>query len=243
MMRSTTLPARDLWYSEGTINYYYGGQYFAVFLTKLTGSKVELTYNLMRTFVAAFAFVLPFSLVRQMSVDRLKGSLTGKKRCVPAVAGIIAGLSVSIAGNMHYVVYSKIIPWLQKLQGKEADSYWFPDATRYIGYNPDVPDKTIHEFPCYSFVLGDLHAHVVNVMFVLFLVGLLYAWMRSVRMREAVIMKPGPETVSGKKTAVDSAYPAGCSDDRYVPVYEFLGFYYLFRGDRWSGAVYQYRSV
>ena len=32
MMRSTTLPARDLWYSEGTINYYYGGQYFAVFL-------------------------------------------------------------------------------------------------------------------------------------------------------------------------------------------------------------------
>ena len=191
MMRSTTLPARDLWYSEGTINYYYGGQYFAVFLTKLTGSKVELTYNLMRTFVAAFAFVLPFSLVRQMSVDRLKGSLTGKKRCLPAVAGIIAGISVSIAGNMHYVVYSKIIPWLQKLQGKEADSYWFPDATRYIGYNPDVPDKTIHEFPCYSFVLGDLHAHVVNVMFVLFLVGLLYAWMRSVRMREAVIMKPG----------------------------------------------------
>ena len=60
MMRSTTLPARDLWYSEGTINYYYGGQYFAVFLTKLTGSKVELTYNLMRTFVAAFAFVLRF---------------------------------------------------------------------------------------------------------------------------------------------------------------------------------------
>ena len=182
MMRSTTLPARDLWYSEGTINYYYGGQYFAVFLTKLTGSKVELTYNLMRTFVAAFAFVLPFSLVRQMSVDRLKGSLTGKKRCVPAVAGIIAGLSVSIAGNMHYVVYSKIIPWLQKLQGKEADSYWFPDATRYIGYNPvNESDKTIHEFPCYSFVLGDLHAHVVNVMFVTFLVGMLYAWMKKIR--------------------------------------------------------------
>ena len=32
MMRSKTLPARDLWYSQGTINYYYGGQYFAVFL-------------------------------------------------------------------------------------------------------------------------------------------------------------------------------------------------------------------
>ena len=87
MMRSTTLPARDLWYSEGTINYYYGGQYFAVFLTKLTGSKVELTYNLMRTFVAAFAFVLPFSLVRQMSVDRLKGEFAAIRagRANPAV--------------------------------------------------------------------------------------------------------------------------------------------------------------
>ena len=120
------LTVRDLWYSEGTINYYYGGQYFAVFLTKLTGSKVELTYNLMRTFVAAFAFVLPFSLVRQMSVDRLKGSLTGKKRCLPAVAGIIAGLSVSIAGNMHYVVFSKIIPWLQNLQEVSYFSSWLP---------------------------------------------------------------------------------------------------------------------
>lgn len=189
MMRSTTLPAKDLWYSEGTINYYYGGQYFAVFLTKLSGSKVEITYNLMRTFVAAFAFALPFSLVYQMMKDHMGSLLTGKKRCVPVASGILAGLSVSIAGNMHYVIYSKILPWIQKLQGKEVDSYWFPDATRYIGYDPDVPDKTIHEFPCYSFVLGDLHAHVVNVMFVLFLVGLLYAWMRKIRMKEAVIEK------------------------------------------------------
>ncbi len=187
MMRSTTLPAKDLWYSEGTINYYYGGQYFAVFLTKITGSRVELTYNLMRTFVAAFAFVFPFSLIHQMAVDKLGKDLTGKKRCVPALSGILAGISVSIAGNMHYVVYCKIIPWIQTLQGKEPDSYWFPDATRYIGYNPDVPDKTIHEFPCYSFVLGDLHAHVVNVMFVLFLTGLLYAWMKNVREKEAVV--------------------------------------------------------
>ena len=190
MMRSSTLPARDLWYSEGTINYYYGGQYFAVFLTKLTGSKVELTYNLMRTFVAAFAFTLPFSLVYQMTVDGLKDRLTGKKRCIPTLAGVLAGLSVSIAGNMHYVVYCKIIPWIQKLQGETPDSYWFPDATRYIGYNPvNEQDKTIHEFPCYSFVLGDLHAHVVNIMFVLLLVGVLYAWMKHVRSRKAVIEK------------------------------------------------------
>ena len=45
--------------------------------------------------------------------------------------------------------------------------YWFPHSTRYIGHNPLTDDQCIHEFPSYSFVLGDLHAHVVNVMFVL----------------------------------------------------------------------------
>lgn len=179
MMRSTTLPARDLWYSEGTINYYYGGQYFAVFLTKLSGSSAALTYNLMRTFVAGLAFVLPFSLVYQMLSDRFFGKLPKKKRWILGAAGITAGTAVSLAGNMHYVVYRWVLPLLSKLQGVETtESYWFPDATRYIGFDPDVPDKTIHEFPCYSFVLGDLHAHVVNIMFVLLVLGLLYAWMQ-----------------------------------------------------------------
>ena len=184
MMRSKTLPATDLWYSQGTINYYYGGQYFAVFLTKLSGTKVELTYNLMRTFVAGLAFIMPFSLVHQMVSDRLgrKSMRVSKwKKGLPSVTGFLAGIAVSIAGNMHYVVYACVIPWIQKLKGEEVSSYWFPDATRYIGFNPDVDDKTIHEFPCYSFVLGDLHAHVVDIMFVLLLLALLYAWMKKVR--------------------------------------------------------------
>lgn len=186
MMRSETLPAADLWYSQGNINYYYGGQYFAVFLTKLSGSRVEITYNLMRTFVAGLAFILPFSLVYQMVKDRLGVFAVGWKKTLPSVTGSVAGISVSIAGNMHYVVYACIIPMIQKITGQEADSYWFPDATRYIGYNPDVDDKTIHEFPCYSFVLGDLHAHVVNIMFVLLLLGILYAWIRTVRKKSFV---------------------------------------------------------
>ena len=184
MMRSKTLPATDLWYSQGKINYYYGGQYFAVFLTKLSGAKVELTYNLMRTFVAGLAFAMPFSLVHQMVTDRLGKTGSRWKKALPSVTGILAGISVSIAGNMHYVVYGQIIPFIRKLKGEEVSSYWFPDATRYIGFNPDVEDKTIHEFPCYSFVLGDLHAHVVDIMSVLLLLGLLYAWMKKVRTTE-----------------------------------------------------------
>ena len=185
MMRSRELPAKDLWYSDGVINYYYGGQYFAVFFTKFTGSSPAMTYNLMRTFVAAFAFVLPFSLASQMSRDLQKEKNEGYGRFHVAAAGVTAGTAVCFAGNMHYVVYGLVIPLIQQLKGNGTpDSYWFPDATRYIGFNPDVPDKTIHEFPCYSFVLGDLHAHVVNIIFVLLLLGILYSYLGTVPWKE-----------------------------------------------------------
>ena len=200
MMRSKELPAVDLWYSDGVINYYYGGQYFAVFLTKLTGSSPAMTYNLMRTFIAAFAFVLPFSLASQMSRDLQKEKRTGYGRFHHLAAGLTAGTAVSLAGNMHYVVFGQIIPMIQKLSGAETvDSYWFPDATRYIGFHPDVPDKTIHEFPCYSFVLGDLHAHVVNILFVLLLLGILYAYLG----RVAFETVSENEDVSGKKRVIE----------------------------------------
>ena len=192
MMRSTELPAKDIWYSQSHINYYYGGQYFAVFLTKITGTQVASTYNLMRTWIAGLAFALPFSLVRQVMADyfeeRFVRASTKKERLEKnfllyekagnrwsLCAGMLAGAAVSLAGNMHYVVYNMILPRV----GTTENEYWFPDSTRYIGHNPSTSDQTIHEFPSYSFVLGDLHAHVVNVFFVLTVIGLLYAWMKS----------------------------------------------------------------
>ena len=127
----------------------------------------------------------------------MKGQPKGEKikKRLPFIAGFTAGTAVSIAGNMHYVIYAQIIPWIQKLTGQEVSSYWFPDATRYIGYNPyREEDRTIHEFPCYSFVLGDLHAHVVNIIFVLLVIALLYVWLRGVRKKNVsaeVSMKDG----------------------------------------------------
>ena len=171
MMRSTTLPAQDMWYAGKPFNYYYGGQYLAVFLTKLTGTNVEVTYNLMRTMVAAFAFLLPFSLVRQMLKDKLR---TGREWSF-CLGGILAGMAVSMSGNLHYIIYGIILRLL-----KIKTDYWFPSSTRYIGFDPAVTgDETIHEFPSYSFVLGDLHAHVINVFLVLTVLGILYSWMKT----------------------------------------------------------------
>ena len=180
LTRSDTLPARDLWYSAGNMNYYYGGQYYAVFLTKLSFTRIQETYNLMRTLVAAFAFVLPFNLVFHM-IREIPRKVKAVPGWIAALGGLLAGAAVSLAGNMHYVLYG-LFGDVFKLSGYE--DYWFPNSTRYIGHNPLTDDQCIHEFPSYSFVLGDLHAHVVNVMFVLLTVGILYAWMKGIRERE-----------------------------------------------------------
>ncbi len=171
MMRSTKLPAIDIWHASDGINYYYGGQYFAVFVTKLTGTRVNETYNIAKTFVAAFTFTLPFSIVWHL-FDRRKGKRETSFG-FNTLVGILAGAAVSLAGNVHYILYGMFGKVL-KLSGYE--DYWFPSSTRFIGHNPETADSCIHEFPSYSFVLGDLHAHVVNLIFVLLFLGVLMAW-------------------------------------------------------------------
>ena len=165
MNRSTTLPFEDMWFSGSPINYYYGGQYMAAYLMKMTGVAPGYAYNLMRALLTSGSFALPFSLVYQLSRDR-----SGRKPS--ALAGALGGMAVAFCGNFHYVIFGIVKP----LTDPEAAGYWFPDATRYIGYNPDLPDKTIHEFPAYSSVLGDLHAHYINIIFVITVTAVVYAW-------------------------------------------------------------------
>ena len=212
MMRSTTLSAKDLWYAGSKINYYYGGQYFAVFLTKLTHTQVAQTYNLMRTLVAGFCFAVPFGLVRQMVLD------SWKKEKPALLGGVLAGAGVSLAGNMHYVVIGKLLPWIREIfhLPKGDYTYWFPNSTRYIGYYPAENDKTIHEFPSYSFVLGDLHAHVVNLMFVVALISLVYAMMKHHSSKGALQAEAAGEKNFCKKQV------AAALTDPYVLVFAFL---------------------
>lgn len=193
--RSDYMPPEDLWLSGESINYYYVGQYLATYLTKLTGVGIAYGYNLMLMTLAALGFSMPFSIVnnlirtflddrsRKLRTDRSGDGKTVKnsaavKAVLPAAAGAVAGVAVSMAGNMHFLIYRYLVPLAEKLAGiEDVSTFWFPNSTRYIGYNPDTSDKTIHEFPSYSFILGDLHAHVINIMFVFTVLGMLFAWL------------------------------------------------------------------
>ncbi len=178
MMRGEYMPPKDLWFAGSTINYYYVGQYMAVYMTKLSFVTVNVGYNLMLMTLAAFAFVLPYSLIYNVTKNFFQNRNL-KQNKIPTIAGILSGAGVSLAGNLHFTLFYRIIPIFRTLLGIESDAaeYWFPNSTRYIGYNPDTNDKTIHEFPAYSFVLGDLHAHVINIIFVLTVLGILFAWL------------------------------------------------------------------
>ena len=195
MMRSEYMPPEDFWASGTNLNYYYMGQYMATFVTKLSGVTVNSGYNLALMMLMAFCCTLSYSIVYEVMHTAV--ALRNEKRRVQMragnenvveisrgftafvchTAGALAGIAVTFAGNMHYTIFAKIIPAVQNMLGMEVDSYWFPDATRYIGHNPETNDKTIHEFPSYSFVLGDLHAHVTNTVFVLTVLGILYGWL------------------------------------------------------------------
>ncbi len=191
MLRSDYMPPQDFWFSGTNLNYYYVGQYMAAYLTRISFVKVSDGYNLMLMMVGAFAMVLPYSILYNVTRHFMRNQ-GRQRRYLPAISGILGGAGVCIAGNMHYPVFQWLEPLVRKFFGMEANEtkYWFPDATRYIGYHPETTDKTIHEFPAYSFVLGDLHAHVINIFFVLTILGLLFAWLMG---REGV--KDQPPTV------------------------------------------------
>ena len=182
MLVTTKLPPDDMWYAGKAINYYYGGQYYAAFIAKsmFLKTKAEYAYNMMRAVIPAMMFTGVFSIAKQLLEERAGYSLIKKenmnRRNIFAL--LSAGLSV-FGGNGHYVIYGLFQPMLH---AGGDDSYWFPDSTRYIGYNPIVEtDQTIHEFPCYSFILGDLHAHMINIMFVILLIGLLYSLLKTMK--------------------------------------------------------------
>ena len=200
MLRSDYMPPSDPWYAGETINYYYGGQYLTAYLIRLSGVSAGEGYTFMRGLITSLSFMLPFSLVSQMLRDRLSAETLSPKAGILAESsgGALAGLAAAFCGNGHYVIYGLILPlWYRIRRIDSKYFYWFPDSTRFIGYNPDTPDKTIHEFPAYSSVLGDLHAHYINILFVILVTAAAYSWARKVLSKKQDAAVPGANMRSG----------------------------------------------
>lgn len=169
ILRTDYFPPKDMWLTPLPINYYYFGHLFTAVLTKLSGIPAFITFNLMLATIFSFTFSMSFSiginLIQKIKKYSLKRSF---------VLGIIFGYVVTFAGNLQtiysifkgYNTESPLPFWKLILSiSSFPNSYWYPNATRFIYH-------TIHEFPSYSFVVADLHGHVLDIPIVMSLIVL-----------------------------------------------------------------------
>ena len=172
-LRTQFLPPADMWYAGSPINYYYFGHLIFALLTKVSSIPSSITYNLSIATLCSLVFTSAFSLVANLA-SKHKSFL---------LAGLFSALLLTFGGNLHPIYKILKINYttnnnhfnLQTIQ-KSAESYWYPDATRFIGFDPDINNKTIHEFPLYSFVVSDLHGHVNDIPLVLFFLAFLLSY-------------------------------------------------------------------
>lgn len=171
ILKSTYFPPKDMWYAGSSINYYYFGHIVTAVLTKLSMLPSSITFNMMITTLFALSITACFSLgVNFISVKKFAVSRA------TIILGILAALLTTLGGNLHtlytfftqYPANNPLPFWSLHFSPKTfPNNYWYPNATRFIPF-------TIHEFPSYSFVVSDLHGHVLDIPFVLLLIALLF---------------------------------------------------------------------
>ncbi|WP_028058522.1 DUF2298 domain-containing protein [Candidatus Solirubrobacter pratensis] len=147
---SSHFPPHDPWMSGETINYYYFGHVVLAWPIKLLAIRPDSGYLL--------AWGLLFALTAS-AVYTFAGTLWAAARATlprlprggPVLAGVLAVLLVVVLGNL-----AGVRTWL-RADNPPHDYAWF-DPSRVI-------PNSINEFPSFSFVLGDLHAHVLALPF------------------------------------------------------------------------------
>ena len=194
ILKTTYFPPYNPWFTGNYINYYYFGQLISATLIRLSGITPEVAYNLLIPMffglAAGGAYGIVFNLVvsrRQHATFEAQSSAQkaqGHSVVLPAVAGVFAAVLVLLIGNFGEVqlatkaliglggspgvigFFSGLNKWLfggQAIPVPIGDWYW--TATRAI------PD-TINEFPFFTFLYGDLHAHLIAIPYALIALGL-----------------------------------------------------------------------
>ncbi len=184
IIKSTWMPPYDPWFAGGYINYYYFGQLITATLIKFSGIVPEVAYNLALpmffALLGAGAFSIAFNLTAHSTLPRRWNYF----------AGVLAALFVAVIGNLGQMIL--IGQTLMKIGGGEPSSspltflasigtgawrviaegvpfdvpigWWYWNATRTI-------PETINEFPFFTFLYADLHAHLMALPFTMLAIG------------------------------------------------------------------------
>jgi uncharacterized membrane protein len=164
-LTSSTLPAEDMWQAGKSINYYSFGHFWASILVRFFGVPLAIGYNLVLGYIAGLALSLSFSVAYILA--------GAKSQKAGILGGLIGAFTVVLAGNTHVIWYL--------INHKGMNGYWYAEATRFI-------HNTIHEFPVYSFVVSDLHGHLLDLPMVLLLIIVTLHWLKNRGWLDEVVM-------------------------------------------------------
>ncbi len=181
--RSPTFPPLDPWLSGFAISYYYFGYIMTSLLAKLAVVPEQIAFNLAIAWLVAGAGTGGFGLVYNLL--RLQGAKNSAR-----ILGFVAALAIPVAGNLtigleiahaNGVGSPELWQWLdvrdlneapipESMPRYEGSSWWWWRSSRplreyHLSGQPEDGLEPIAEFPGFSFVLGDLHPHVLALPF------------------------------------------------------------------------------
>jgi YYY domain-containing protein len=188
VIKSTVFPPYDPWFEGGYINYYYYGFVLVGTPVKLLGIVPSIAYNFILPTLFAMVGVCAFSLGwNLLAKDETEGKADGT---LAFIGGIAASFLTILLGNLGTIqlVYQKLQElgaagayswdntisifqrWAWATQGLmmtlggtslsigPGDWYWNP--SRVI---PPGGGNEITEFPLFTFIYSDLHAHMIAI--------------------------------------------------------------------------------
>ena len=174
VVRSTIMPPIDPWFAGGAINYYYFGHFIVACLIKLVGIAPTTAFNLAIPLFFAMTIGAAFSLGFNLTAgarDILQGQTTLKiPRWGSVGAGLAAVLFVGILANLDGAIQLLSNLWARLVDVGVPQPFDYWRASRMMP--PDPPGYEITEFPFFTFLFGDLHAHLMAIPLTLLVIGL-----------------------------------------------------------------------
>ena len=219
MLNSPSFPPQDPWFAGEPASYYYFGYLHVALLTALADVPASTGYNL----GLAFTFAAAGSAVASLAFALARWTLPRRSLGFPiaaaglAIAFLLAAGSLSApfewaAAHERYnePVYRALgVDWMIPCTADDAASgndhcysgvvnprttAWYPTEFWFWWRGTRIIPDTITEFPFFSFLLGDLHPHVMALPLVLLAVALAAATWRG-RGRLSIAAHRRPETL------------------------------------------------
>ena len=200
ILRSDRFPPYDPWMSGYAISYYHFGYIMVAMLTRLSGVPPSYAFNL----GIALLFALTVTGAYGVVYNLVAAAGQGRGRKGRAIGyGVLGGVFVALVGNLEgvfEVLYSRGLgsatfwKWLDvkelvargQVTGRWFDmggGWWWWRASRVIHDKTltGISQEVIDEFPFFSFILGDMHPHVLALPFVLLSLALAFNLLRRQR--------------------------------------------------------------